>query len=199
MARTDDNVLLRFQHGKLGNMILRVVAGRSIASMMPDYSKRKWSKAQKDCRKRFGAAVKFSTKEMKDPEKKSFYGSRVKPLQHAENVAISDYLLKPQIEEIDTSKYKGEVGDTIKVSAFDKYKVAAVFVMILSANGFEVESGMASESDFAGSGEWVYKTLKPNPSWEGGSVVVRVTDSPGNVVKSFRMLYGGDEMKSAKF
>lgn len=195
MAKTDDNVLLRFQHGKLGNLILRVVAGRSIASMMPDYSKRKWSQAQKDCRKRFGAAVKNSTMMMKDPEKKSYYVSRAKPMQHAENVAISDYLLKPEIEEIDTSKYKGEVGDTIKVSAFDRYKVVAVFVMILSANGFEVESGMASERHFTGSGQWIYKALNANPSWKGGNVIVKVTDFPGNVVKSFRMLYGGDELK----
>ncbi|MGA3015416.1 MAG: hypothetical protein ABSD71_15435 [Bacteroidales bacterium] len=163
--------------------------------MMPDYSKRKWSQAQKDCRKRFGAAVKHSTMVMKDPEKKSFYGSRVKPLQHAENVAISDYLLKPKIEDIDTSKYKGEVGNTIKVTAFDKYKVTAVLVMILNANGFEVDSGMASEIHFTGSGKWVYKASKANPSWEGGSVVVKVTDYPGNVVKTFRMLYGGDELK----
>jgi hypothetical protein len=164
--------------------------------MRPDYSKRKWSKAQKANRKRFGEGVRYSKKALLDPEVKRFYGSKMKPGQHELNVAISDYLLKPRIEKIDTSNYKGQPGDTIKVSAFDKYKIAAVIVMILDANGFEIESGMAVEASFNGSGEWIYKALKSSNLWIGGSVVVRVTDSPGNEVKTFRMLYGGEEAKT---
>ena len=194
MAITDENVLIRFQRGKLGNMILRVVAGRSIASIMPDYSKRKWSKAQQANRKRFGHAVKHTKAALKDPAVKRYYQSRVKPLQHAENVAISDYMLKPKIEEIDTSKYKGQAGDVIRVRAYDKYKVAAVLITILNVNGFEVESGMACEDQFSGSSEWTYRASKPNPQWNGGSVVIKVTDSPGNAVQAIRMLSGGEEL-----
>jgi hypothetical protein len=64
----------------------------------------------------------------------------------------------------------------------------AVIVTILNATGFEIESGMAVEFPYNGSGEWIYKTLESNPSWRGGRVVVRVTDSPGKVVKAERRL-----------
>jgi hypothetical protein len=188
MAISDHNVLTKNYHGKVGNLILRVVGGRSIMSAYPDYSKRKWSPLQKQNRKLFRQASIYAKKAVKDPVKLKIYQSKVRWGQHAENMAISDYLLHPEIRDIDVSKYKGQAGNTIKVSAYDKYKIASVIVMILNAVGFEIERGMAMEYPYSGSGEWIYKAKESNPDWQGGSVVVRVTDSPGKVVKAERRL-----------
>jgi hypothetical protein len=107
-----------------------------------------------------------------------------KPRQNKFNIAVSDYMLKPEIKHIDITKYQGQAGNTITVSAYDKYKIMGVIVTILNAIGFEIESGMAIEYPYSGSGEWIYKTLESNPSWKGGHIVVRVTDLPGKVVQS---------------
>ena len=60
--------------------------------------------------------------------------------------------------------------------------VAAVIMTILNAQGIELESGLAVE--MLSKGCWIYKVTAPVPGWEKGRIVVRVTDSPGNTVKS---------------
>lgn len=60
MAIADDNVLVRNFHGRIGGLIIRVVAGKTVASVVPDYKNRKWSKAQKANRVRFGKGVKYA-------------------------------------------------------------------------------------------------------------------------------------------
>jgi hypothetical protein len=188
MAIANNNFLFKNYSGKVGNIILRVVGNRSIISKYPDFTNVKWSKAQKANRKRFGDGMRYARKAFKDPEAVLYYESKTKPRQNKFNVAVSDYMLSPEIQHIDTTKYLGQEGNTITVSAYDKYKIMAVIVTILNATGFEIESGMAVEFPYNGSGEWIYKTLESNPSWRGGRVVVRVTDSPGKVVKAERRL-----------
>jgi hypothetical protein len=184
MAKANNNVITRNYSGKVGNIILRMVGGLSVISAYPDYSRVKWSKKQNENRKQFRKASIWSKKILMKPGMLEFYKGKAKARQNASNMAISDYLLNPEIREIDVSKYKGQVGNTIKVSAYDKYKVASVIVMILNATGFVLETGMASEYPYSGSGVWIYKAQVANPDWRGCSVVVRVTDSPGKVVKA---------------
>jgi hypothetical protein len=107
-----------------------------------------------------------------------------KGMQTVWNVAVADYMKKPQIKEIDIHNYKEQKGNTIRVVARDNYRVAGVIVSIVDARGFDVESGMAVE--MPNNCDWVYKAMEPNPYMQDGRIVVRVTDSPGNVVTTFR-------------
>ena len=102
------------------------------------------------------------------------------------NVAISDYMKRPEIAEIDVWNYNGQAGNTIRVKARNNYGIASVIVMIINVLGIEVESGMAVQ--MPGSEVWVYKTMEENPEWKGGKVVVRVSDCPGNVIRAVRLL-----------
>ena len=95
--------------------------------------------------------------------------------------------MKPEIDPIDTSKYKGQEGDTIKIEAYDTIKVASVIVMIINALGLQIENGPAVQKS---TGEWVYKITAENPDWKGGRVVVKVSDLPGNVVQREAVLDG---------
>ena len=190
MAKAKNNVITNKYSGKVGNIILRMVGGISIISAYPDYSKVKWSKKQKENRKRFGRAVTYSQKVLEDPVKREYYEGKAKERQNAQNMAISDYMMNPEVREIDISGYKGRAGNTIKVSAYDKFKVMSVFVMILNAAGFEVEGGMATEYPYSGSGNWIYKAREENQNREGGKVVVKVTDFSGKVVKEEAILDG---------
>jgi hypothetical protein len=191
MAIVNDNIITRFQRGRFGDIIYRVVGSLSISSKAPDYSKIKWSPAQEANRMRFRDGMAYARKAFEDPEKEKYYQNKAGAGQHKFNMAVADYMVKPKINEVDIENYKGKEGNLIRVDASDNYKVAGVIVMILNAAGLLVESGMAVEYPYSGSGEWIYKTMEENPDWKGGRVVVRVTDSPGNIVQTFRLLDGG--------
>jgi hypothetical protein len=191
MAIVNDNIITRFQRGRFGDIIYRVVGSLSISSKAPDYSKIKWSEAQKANRMRFRDGMAFAWKAFEDPEKEKYYQNKAGAGQHKFNMAVADYMVKPKINEVDIDNYKGAEGNLIRVDASDNYKVAGVIVMILNAAGLMIESGMAVEYPYSGCGEWIYKTMESNPEWQGGKVVVRVTDSPGNIVQTFRVLGGG--------
>ena len=187
MAVSQTNILVKNFHGKVGNIILRVFGNKMVMSAFPNFRNRKWSEAQLECQDKFRKATKFGHKVLADAELDLFYRNQAKENQSSWNASISDYLLKPEIETIDTSKYKGEEGNTIKVEAFDKYKVASVIVMIINALGLQIENGAAVQKP---TGEWIYKVMTENPDWKGNRVVVRVSDLPGNVVQGETVLDG---------
>jgi hypothetical protein len=182
MAIANDNVIMRFSRGKIGGLIFRVWGENTVVSKAPDYSKILRSESQKANSRRFKVATAYGHRVLNDPVAYAFYDRKRRRNQTVWNVAISDYMKRPEIAEIDVWNYKGKAGNTIKVKARDNYCVASVNVMIINASGFEVESGMAVQ--MPGLGVWVYKTLEENPEWKGGRVVVQVTDSPGNLVRA---------------
>jgi hypothetical protein len=186
MAIANDNVIMRFQRGKIGDLIFRVWGENTVVSKAPDYSKIPRSEAQKANSRRFRVGTAYGHRVLNDPVAYAFYDKKRRRNQTVWNVAISDYMKRPEIAEIDVWNYSGQEGNTIRVKARDNYCVASVNVMIINASGFEVESGMAVQ--LPGSNIWVYKAREENPGWRGGRVVVRVTDSPGKVVTDSRSL-----------
>ena len=184
MARTEENSLTFGYGGLFGDIVYRWVDGMSVMQKRPDFSRVKWSKAQKANRKHFGEAMTRAQKAMKDPEKKLFYENMAGPRQHAYNMAVSDYMLKPKIEKIVLDEYHGHKGDTISVKAHDRYGVAAVLVFILNALGQEIESGMAFKN--LSSGFWEYHAMEDFPPGKPGRVVVRAIDHAGNCVVEVR-------------
>jgi hypothetical protein len=186
MAIANDNVIMRFQRGKIGGLIFRVWGENTVVSKAPDYSKIPRSEAQKANSSRFKVATRYGRRVLNDPVAYAFYDKKRRRNQTVWNVAISDYMKRPEIADIDVWNYSGKAGGTIRVKARDNYGIASVNVMVINALGFEVESGMAVQSKE--SEVWVYKAREENPEWKGGRVVVRVKDSPGNVVTDSRSL-----------
>jgi hypothetical protein len=157
-----------------------------VVSKAPDYSKIPRSEAQKANSNRFKVATRYGRRVLNDPVAFAFYDKKRRGNQTVWNVAISDYMKRPEIAEIDVWNYSGKAGGTIRVKARDNYGIASVVVMIINDLGYEVESGMAVQRP--GSEVWVYKAVEENLEWKGGRVAVRVTDSPGNVVTDSRSL-----------
>ncbi len=181
MAHTRENSLVKFFGGRFGNMVYRNYDGMSVLSRLPVFKDRKFSKAQKACQQRFGKGTVWAHKVRANPELAAYYQSKASKRVNAWNLAISDYLRNPEIAEINLEEYHGHKGDTISVSAHDRFRVAAVIVTILNAQGFEVESGMAV--DVPGD-HWIYEAREDNPLWKGGRVSVSAIDFPGNVVRA---------------
>ena len=120
MAVSRTNVVVKNFHGRVGNIVLRVFGNKIVMSALPSFRNRKWSKAQLECQDRFRKATKFGHKVLADAELDLIYKNKAKEYQSSWNASISDFLLKPEIETIDTTKYKGQKGDTIKVEAYDR-------------------------------------------------------------------------------
>jgi hypothetical protein len=186
MAIANDNIIMRGQRGRIGNIIFRRWGENTVASLVPDYRKIRWSKAQKANRSRFKDATEYAHKVYNDPEAYKHYLKKRRGTQSVWNVAISDFMLRPEIAEIDVHNYHGQAGNTIRVRAKDKYHVAGIVVMIINALGYEIESGMAVH--MLSSGDWIYKALEQNPEWRGGRVVVSVSDYPRNVGRAVKLL-----------
>jgi hypothetical protein len=183
MAFSYDNEITKNYHGMMGGIVFRCRGNMSIMSKRPDCSKVVKTEAQKANMKRFAAAVIYAKRVLNDPELREKYEKIRKENQSTWNAAISNFLSKPKIEEIDLEGYKGLQGNVIKISAWDKYKVVAVIVTILNFIGHVIESGSAVARPLSGGLDWDYVVKEINPSYKGSRVVVRVTDLLGNVVQ----------------
>ncbi len=182
MAISNTNMITMGYHGRVSNFVLRRWGDRSILSSVPVFKKNRWSKAQKLNRRRFREAMHRTQAIMKNPEMSRYYRSRRKRRQTAWNVAVADYMKKPEIKRTDLSGYQGRKGDPIRIDATDNYGVARVLITILSSQGLLVEWGTAMQ-DAQGSG-WTYIAGEENPYWKGGRVEIAVNDRPGNVTKT---------------
>jgi len=181
MAISYDNAITKNYHGMMGGIVFRCIGDKSIMSKRPDCSKVVKTEAQKANMKRFAAATIYAKKVLSDPKKVEYYRKKKKIYQSIWNAAISDFMSRPKIVTIDLNGYRGLKGNVISVSAWDKFKVEAVNVMIYNDMNQVVESGPAVARSLSGGMEWDYKITVKNPSIKGSRVVVRVSDLPGNI------------------
>ncbi|WP_232748829.1 hypothetical protein [Capnocytophaga stomatis] len=91
-------------------------------------------------------------------------------------------LQAPKIEQIDLSGYTGQVGDTIKVRAYDDFKVVSVTIHIYNSDSSLVEEGNAVDNGL----DWVYTATQANTDLSGDKIVVRATDMPANITESVK-------------
>jgi hypothetical protein len=140
----DDDILFRKQHGRFDKWIYRVVRGHTIRSRYPDYSGMKRTEKQMANQVRFKDATDYAKKVLANPELKAKYQKKVKGLQNAWNLAISDFMLQSKREKIDTSGYEALKRDLFNVSVRSKNLVknrglAAVRAVVLPE---EVKQGV---------------------------------------------------------
>ena len=79
--------------GKMGDWTYRRMYGKQTIMKTPDMSKVKWSKAQKEHRKRFRAATRYAQMAMADPKVRAHYEKVAKKADRQPfRVAVSDFL-----------------------------------------------------------------------------------------------------------
>jgi hypothetical protein len=149
MAIIHSNSFVKGFSGSLGSVVFRQLRGKTIMSGKPD-KVTKQSTLQRENRTRFKAASAWAKAQMLDPDKKSYYWRKAKKLKlpNAYTAAVSDYMRKGEIKEIDTRQYKGNIGDTIRLKIQKKdFAVHKVEVTIYSDDGSILESSMAVRKD----------------------------------------------------
>jgi hypothetical protein len=149
MAVIQINSVAQGFSGSLGRIVFRQLRGKTIMAGKPD-KVTKQSALQRENRVRFKLASAWAKGQMHDPEKKAYYWRKAKKLKlpNAYTAAVSDYMRKGEIKEIDTRQYKGNAGDVIKMKVRKKdFAVHKVEVTLYDAEGVVVESGMAVKKD----------------------------------------------------
>ncbi|MEO5980000.1 MAG: hypothetical protein ABIS36_23235 [Chryseolinea sp.] len=181
MAKLGKNSLLHGASGRIGNLVLRQVNGKTILCNAP--AKRKADKLtehQIETRRRFVLATEYARAHMTNPELKALYETGItKKKRTAYLVAMSDYLKPPSIRAIEFSGNRGKVGKLVLIDAVDDFKVVSVYVKIESA-GSLIECGEAKYELSAG-GSWRYVVTKNNGVPMGSIVTVSAEDFAGNV------------------
>jgi hypothetical protein len=149
MATIRFNSLVKGVSGSLGNAVFRQVGNRTILSGKSIPSKPQ-SEQQRENRMKFKAAALYAKAMMLDPQKKAYYLQKAKKLKlpNAYTAAITDYMRKGEIKEVDYSKYNGKAGDIIKIKVHKKhFAVNKVRVMICNNNGTTLQHALAIKKD----------------------------------------------------
>ena len=107
MASIQSNSVLHGVSGKIGPLIARQYQGRTIVYGQPR-KPQKESILQRENRKRFKTASFYAKCELMDPDRKAYYRQKAKTLNYpnAYTAAITDYMRKGKLDEVDTSGYR---------------------------------------------------------------------------------------------
>ena len=168
MAKVRNNMFVRGLSGKLGGQfVLRTLRdGRTIVCNVPNFSKRKLSKDQKQHHKRFQEAAAYAKSASRSLP--IYAQLAAGTMKNAYNVALGDWFHPPVIHKVE------RCGNTIRVQARDNVMVASVQVLVLDEKGKVMEKGEGVKKK----GDW----WEYAPTAEG-KLVVETRDLAGNVVK----------------
>lgn len=133
---------------------------------------------QLEIQSKFKIASKYAKMAIQDPATKAAYAAKAKGNQSAYNVALTDAFTPPEIQNIITLDYYGEVGDTIVIRAVDYFKVVSVRVSIHNPAGVLVEQGNAVMQN--NRIDWTYTATEVNDDAVGSKITVAAIDLPAN-------------------
>ncbi len=183
MAVNKQNVVVDGSSGKFGkNLVFRQRAGVTMLSKNPVF-RDDYAPTDKQIKQRFKfiEATWYASNAVADPELKERYQAKAKANQSAYNVAFKDYTTAPVLHFVDMENYDGAVGGTITCRITDVLAVVSVKVSLVDNNGELIEEGMAVQS--AIKLDWVYTATVAHTPVAGNTIVVKMTDTPGNVYK----------------
>src|SRR5206468_2865276 len=119
------------------------------------------SESEAEVRRRFSFATAYARWAMQNDPVKVVYDAKARRGRTAYKLAFNDAYNSPTINWIDTSGYKGEPKDVLRIRAMDDFKVTGVKICIYSPDSMLLEVGDAQES---GNGlDWIYMVTEANP------------------------------------
>ena len=175
MAKVTNNIVTQGLSGKLGNQIVFRAGkgGQTIVAVKPA-SGREFNAEQQAHHEAFRNAIAYA----RSAKDEAVYvvkaqGTTMNPF----NAAVADWFRQPQVLEIDTNTWTGEVGEVIRVKAQDDTLVANVRLAITNGNGTTFEQGQAVQADGLW---WEYTTTTAVDVNANPAVIATAEDLPGN-------------------
>jgi hypothetical protein len=183
MARIIDNIFTQGICGEVGGLMVF----RSFNDKTYVYKKARkpttQSPLQKENRSKFRKATAYAKQMMADPEKKATYWEIAKRLKlpNAYTAAITDYMRKAEIIDVDKDQYSGKSNEEIKVMASKKdFSVESVEIAIVEADGTVAENGAAVKG---GGDSWVYMTTRELQRKDLFYLVIKATEGTGRIIE----------------
>ena len=177
MAKLTLNSALKKIRGGIDDWVYRRVGSKMVISPRPEASMAPPTEGQLAVRNAFRAAASYGRASLADPARRAVYDAvalaREQPVL---SVAIGDFFNPPQVHVVDTSAYKGQVGDKIKVLASDDVEVMSVNIDIRETGGTLIEQGAATKI----SEEWIYTATTAVAPGHPVKITATATDRPGN-------------------
>lgn len=187
MAVVGKNIVTQGLSGMIGGTIVfRQVGKQTIVAAAPEKKERTATAGERAHRSKFGMAILYGKGVIADPTSKKEYGKQAEDGQSAYNVAVADFMNAPEIDEVDVTKYTGEIGSKIRVRAIDDFEVARVYIKIENPDGTIAEEGEAI-ADPNGL-DYIFTAKKKNTSLDGDKITILVNDLPGNETKKEQTL-----------
>ena len=170
--------LLEFK-GAMGDMVFKKRGKKVYVSIKPEGTSDP-SEAQVAQRKYFKKAVNYATAALADETSRLFYEELAERRETtARALCVGDFLNSPTIDDLDLSKYKGNIGDQILITTSDDIGVVQVNVELTETDGRLIEKGPAVELG-AGSGEWAYTSTTHISTGSYICIAAEAYDRPGH-------------------
>lgn len=185
MSQSKNNIVTEGLSGKIYQLVFKQWFGRTVVAKRP----RKFTTVtsnQLNIREAFKSAAIYAKAAITDAALKLAYKAKAKPGQTAYNMAFADFFHAPEIGEIDSSGYNGQVGSTLIAQATDDFKVKSVKVSIEKANGSLIEEGLASL--LPDGLNWMYVSTVANNTTAGTKISFTATDMPGHSISKIKTL-----------
>ena len=185
MAIVDKNSLLASVHGSVGNAVVVHQKRRIIFRSKPVVSPKK-TRARRTHQTKFGRASKWASGMLKGaPDVAAVYIEAVRGTDwSAQQLAISDAMNPPTVDDVDVAAYTGRKSETIRVQANAgvngplSVPLKSVRVEIRSLSGALLEQGPAVVVGAV----WEYVAQGEVPPTELVKIHVTAEDYPGNSV-----------------
>jgi hypothetical protein len=181
MANANNSIITGKFKGSLGKqLVFREWQGKTIVAKAPKPRTGDPTPAQAEKQEKFLLASRYAKSVTTNPDQglADAYKKALRPRQNVYSRALEDFLSSPIVKSIDTRNYSGSAGDKIAVRALDDFRVVAVQVEILAADGSLLERGNAA-LEINGI-DWTYTATGANNSLANSIVKAIATDVPGN-------------------
>ena len=189
MAQVQNNIFLRGLSGSVGEqfVIRRTRSGRTIVANMPTFDpEREYTDSQKKQQELFRKATIYA----KSAQHQAVYQLKAAgTAATAYNLAVADYFGKPEILDIDISRWTGQPGQKITIKAKDNFMVVRARLVIRpnSEDYDALDGGEAIQSTTDGL-LWEFTTTQAITLTEGMQLDAYAYDLPGNLGKDSLVL-----------
>jgi hypothetical protein len=188
MPIIEQNAVMHGTSGMLNKqVVIRQQGGRTLMGYRPKKRTSPPSAKQLARQETFKEAVKYAKDAMKNEMVRAMYEARETAFVTAFNLAVRDYLKKPEIKAVLQDEYTGMAGSRLLIVAYDDMEVSRVRVRLHNGAGTTYEEGEATLA----ADKPVFEYVLQNDVPAGQNVMATVTaiDVPGNTTENEAVIF----------
>ena len=179
MAKGELHPFLDHLRGRVGEFVFKRYGKKLVVTRRPRFKKRRLDAAEKKKRSLFAKANAYALRVLADPDLRAVYADSAKRTRRRiQNIAISDYLTQPSIDEIFQMPRESGTNQAVLFRMKNADRIVAMHVT-LSASGEAVQQG---EAELDGK-QWRFEFAKPIPTGRRLKVETTAADRVGRLIK----------------